>query len=465
MSGRVVLAALVATVANAAIVADARWNARFSLIDARDSRRSFTEWGGHDPLAGATHKPRQRDGDAAVWECLGQQQPPAGTPPPYAELFAHFRQVFDATAPFRALQWHAYGGNDHRGPWLENYWMRSFLRRPYAWWYPYVPVFIQLTDASAHGYHGPARRWLEETLRDIHWRRDVVYVIVTQYDTGPLAIVPDPAFFKNFLVFSAGGWGNVPLPLLNGRVMRQHSSSPPTVLQPFPLPATRVLSFAGRATYAYQAGIPEQYHVLRVSALASLQERLPRGVLTVQDWQPTDAWLQLTSESLLTLAFRGYGATSFRLYEALHLGSVPVYVWSNLLWLPYRHARERLWGPGGVAFVVEASDLGRWVDHDLCRLLLDGSEPVREANVCRATGDGGMPPVEALAAAGAFSSTSNSTVARMRQRLGEMVGGGGGSVLQRYFTFEAVMRHVQDFLVHPGRSELACERKPEVRNE
>ena len=45
-------------------------------------------------------------------------------------------------------------------------------------------------------------------------------------------------------------------------------------------------------------------------------------------------YLNLMSTSRFTLAPRGYGKTSFRLYEALRLGSVPIYIYDEL-WLPY----------------------------------------------------------------------------------------------------------------------------------
>ena len=41
-------------------------------------------------------------------------------------------------------------------------------------------------------------------------------------------------------------------------------------------------------------------------------------------------------ESKFVLCPRGYGASSFRLYEAMQLGVVPVYI-SDRFWLPFTH--------------------------------------------------------------------------------------------------------------------------------
>ena len=38
---------------------------------------------------------------------------------------------------------------------------------------------------------------------------------------------------------------------------------------------------------------------------------------------------------MFTLCPRGYGAQSFRTYEAIQLGSVPVYIHDDNLWLPF----------------------------------------------------------------------------------------------------------------------------------
>lgn len=302
-----------------------------------------------------------------------------------------------------------------------------------------------------------------ELFRALSFRKDVIYVMVTQYDTGPLAILQDADFFSNWLIFSAGGWGNVPVPLLNGRIIKQgllhrprahavpSSSDPDRGYQ-------HVLSFAGRTTYKYQIGIPQKFHELRVQALASLRASMPSHLLTVQEWRPTDEWVAQTERSLLTLAFRGYGATSFCMYEAMHLGSVPVYAWSNLLWLPYRRAKRPLWGPEGVAFIVEVTQLGTWCATQLCPAIMD---PLAQ----HAANDGGMgvdqcmgawPSPSTLAAVlnGTAADTSASTVAQMRARL--------PSVLRDYFTFPSLMRHMEALLAGDPDAELACQPKPGI---
>lgn len=49
---------------------------------------------------------------------------------------------------------------------------------------------------------------------------------------------------------------------------------------------------------------------------------------------PAQMFKALTANSIFTLAPRGYGPTSFRLYEALQMGSIPIYIGDDY-WLPF----------------------------------------------------------------------------------------------------------------------------------
>jgi len=44
---------------------------------------------------------------------------------------------------------------------------------------------------------------------------------------------------------------------------------------------------------------------------------------------------QIINRSIFTLAPRGYGFTSFRLYEAIYANSIPIYIWDNEIALPF----------------------------------------------------------------------------------------------------------------------------------
>jgi len=48
-----------------------------------------------------------------------------------------------------------------------------------------------------------------------------------------------------------------------------------------------------------------------------------------------DTYKQILNRSIFSLAPRGYGYTSFRLYEAISANSIPIYIWEDKLCLPF----------------------------------------------------------------------------------------------------------------------------------
>ena len=47
-------------------------------------------------------------------------------------------------------------------------------------------------------------------------------------------------------------------------------------------------------------------------------------------------YIEKTLNSKFALAPRGYGKSSFRFFEIFLLGSIPIYVWDDVEWLPYK---------------------------------------------------------------------------------------------------------------------------------
>ena len=79
-------------------------------------------------------------------------------------------------------------------------------------------------------------------------------------------------------------------------------------------------------------------------------------------------------ESNYTLCPRGYGTASFRMYEALQVGSIPVYVWAEELWLPFK---ERIsWKD--IAIIVNGADVDSLAD------LINASDTVKmQSNIAK----------------------------------------------------------------------------------
>jgi hypothetical protein len=151
------------------------------------------------------------------------------------------------------------------------------------------------------------------------------YFTVSQHDDAPFQKLP-----PNTLNFSAGGNqpNTIPIPL---------------ICSPIPdigdIQKDVFCSFVGSITAPMQ-GWGLVSHNLRMKMLETLVDK-PEYVLKPKSWtnevkkDRQDLFLDLTKRSKFTLCPRGYGATSFRLYEAMQLKSVPVYIYHEKPHLPF----------------------------------------------------------------------------------------------------------------------------------
>ena len=204
---------------------------------------------------------------------------------------------------------HSYAG--HHGPWIEGYFYEFWQR--YQATLPsekltriYLPVLW--TDYYLrYGIKKRDRRLARYLCRNLSLNRN--YFTIIQNDDGILEEIPD-----NVLVFSAGGAGDVPIPLLKG--------DPPRAQR-----AKDILcSFMGSInTWNDRAGVR--------STMYQALSKVPGFHFGSGSYAE---FLDITSRSVFTLCPRGYGRTSFRMYEAMAAGSIPIYLWDDVPWLPYQ---------------------------------------------------------------------------------------------------------------------------------
>lgn len=84
----------------------------------------------------------------------------------------------------------------------------------------------------------------------------------------------------------------------------------------------------------------------------------------------SDDWQTITESSNFSICPRGFGTTSFRLYETMQLGTLPIYVWEGEAWLPYSNVID--WSK--FALVVgshEQADLPRKIETANVAQMLD----------------------------------------------------------------------------------------------
>lgn len=128
------------------------------------------------------------------------------------------------------------------------------------------------------------------------------YFTVVQYADGILTEVP------NCIVFSSGGIGDIPIPLSTKRLPFNN------------LKKEIIANFCGRF----------DTHTVR----KLMRDTLVNEKYVFRESISPILYSEIIEKSYFTLCPRGYGKTSFRLYEAMQLGSVPVYI-SDEHWLPF----------------------------------------------------------------------------------------------------------------------------------
>jgi hypothetical protein len=222
------------------------------------------------------------------------------------------------------------------------------------------------------------------------------YFTVSQHDDGLAQrglYRPNRPIYE----FSAGGGGDLPIPLLcdpHRPVARRRDIR---------------ASFVGALSTATHR-CPARDAM--AAALSRRREYLIRDVTPV--WGEADArslaektaeFIDTLCRSVFALCPRGYGKTSFRLYEAMQLGCVPVYLYDEP-WLPYADAID--WNE--ICVLVHVDRIDRL--HDI------------------------------------LASKSERDIAAMRARIAEL--------WPVYFTLEGVMQQLPRYLNAAASGELAA---------
>lgn len=156
---------------------------------------------------------------------------------------------------------------------------------------------------------------LWDLLRDLPSEK--TYFTVVQHDDG-VVFSSKPA---NLITFGMGGIGNIPIPLTydENLIIETYITSKKTIF----------CSFVGSLTNQVR------------EKMVKVLENKPDVFIVTNEWTNNieednqTLYLKVMGKSRFTLAPRGYGKTSFRLYEALRMGSIPIYIYDEM-WLPYQ---------------------------------------------------------------------------------------------------------------------------------
>lgn len=185
----------------------------------------------------------------------------------------------------------------------------------------YIPV--PWTNFQIEGWFGSQKQTMQNSLDQ--WIQqhpnEKGYFTVVQYDDGPLLKLPD-----NTQVYGACS-GTVPIPL----IYQDLSNKLEKVARKKFGEKSILCSFVGTIT-----------HHVRDRMINELQNSPGFQLSYTRSWtadvqSPQQVnFIETTVNSKFALAPRGYGRSSFRFFEIFKLGTIPIYIWDDIEWLPYK---------------------------------------------------------------------------------------------------------------------------------
>ena len=205
----------------------------------------------------------------------------------------------------------------HTGEYLEEYFFKRWNEENVQTDRQYIDVFWTNNFCNSM-FAGQHYENVQEQLDSV-LSSNGKYFTVSQFDDGPFEKFPEDT-----LIFSAGGNREgdniIPIPLI--------CSSIPKELIPNK-EKTILASFVGS----------RDTHPIRMDMCNHLSGKEGYEI-SAGNWSTTvpmdnfKKFLDITCSSKFGLAPRGYGKSSFRMYEILQLGTVPVYI-SDVHYLPW----------------------------------------------------------------------------------------------------------------------------------
>jgi hypothetical protein len=213
----------------------------------------------------------------------------------------------------------------HKGLYLEDYFIKFFCDNNYELERYFIPV------SWTTCYNDNCFQGIQHLLNQLDITKK--YFTVAQHDDAIREKLP-----PDTICFNAGGnGGGIPIPLICSSISDEIR---PQVERDI------FCSFVGSMTHPIRTFI---YNVLQNNNKYILHNR--QWSYSVGDVDFNN-FLNITSRSIFSLCPRGYGRSSFRLYEVMQLGSIPVYIYDQK-WCPFEDEID--WNNFSV--LIEAKDI------------------------------------------------------------------------------------------------------------
>ena len=210
------------------------------------------------------------------------------------------------------------------GLYLEEYFLDFFIKNTPLLKRKYIPALW--TNFQIEGWFDEKKQEMQDALNT--WVEnnppgEEGYFTVVQHDDGPKLKLPE-----NTIIYGACSC-NIPIPLIYQDVnhtllnMNKKKFHEKEIL----------CSFVGNDTNYVRRLVLNNKILNEIHGFKIINSGGWSPVVN-QDLQKT--FIETTINSKFALAPRGYGRSSFRFFECFLLGTIPVYVWDDVEWLPFK---------------------------------------------------------------------------------------------------------------------------------
>lgn len=213
------------------------------------------------------------------------------------------------------------------GLYLEEYFFKTVNEIEPLFKRKYIPVLW--TNFQIENWFPSKKQEMQQILNE--WVQqnpspDDGYFTIVQYDDGPLLSLPE-----NTIVYGACS-GNIPIPLIYEDIRNTLINIPKKSFSEKPI----LCSFVGNITANHVQ--PNVRQVMKNTLISNSHFVF----FDSGGWTPSvnenlqQQFINLTVNSKFALAPRGYGRGSFRFFECFQLGTIPIYLWNDIEWLPFQ---------------------------------------------------------------------------------------------------------------------------------
>jgi hypothetical protein len=213
------------------------------------------------------------------------------------------------------------------GLYLEEYFFKKMMDEEHKLKRKYIPV--KWTNFQIESWFQSKKVEMQNLLDE--WisnnPSENGYFTVVQYDDGPLLNLP-----KNTIIYGACS-GNIPIPL----IYEDKNNTLENYTKKTFREKNILCSFVGNIT---SNGVMPN---VRDEIFNKFANNVNFILINSGGWTPSvnknlqDIFINTTIDSKFALAPRGYGRSSFRFFECFKLGTIPIYIWNDIDWSPFKN--------------------------------------------------------------------------------------------------------------------------------